>query len=152
MNKDILNIIFTLFLCIVFGSAAILALGFSRLAQFFPLYVSVAGTILSIIYLIVLLIHYNKNRTEHERISFIKPLRYIGWIVGYIGVIYVFGMFIATSLFILSFCSSNNDGLVENDYLCSMCACRHFHCQQLARRLLANKYSRFLRSDRCERV
>ncbi|GAF21925.1 MULTISPECIES: tripartite tricarboxylate transporter TctB family protein [Shouchella] len=103
MNKDILNIIFTLFLCIVFGSAAILALGFSRLAQFFPLYVSVAGTILSIIYLIVLLIHYNKNRTEHERISFIKPLRYIGWIVGYIGVIYVFGMFIATSLFILSF-------------------------------------------------
>lgn len=60
MNKDILNIIFTLFLCIVFGSAAILALGFSRLAQFFPLYVSVAGTILSIIYLIVLLIHYNK--------------------------------------------------------------------------------------------
>ncbi|WP_353625755.1 tripartite tricarboxylate transporter TctB family protein [Bacillus sp. JCM 19041] len=80
------------------------ALEFSRLAQFFPLYVSVAGTGFCGIYLILLIVRYKReSRAEEERLSFLKPLSYIGWIVGYIGLIYIAGMLIATTVFLFAF-------------------------------------------------
>lgn len=104
MKKDLLNIWFTVFLLLLFGTAAISALEFSRLAQFFPLYVSGAGTAFCGIYLILLIVRYKRdNCAEEERISFLKPLTYIGWIVGYIGLIYLAGMLIATTVFLFAF-------------------------------------------------
>ncbi|MBU8596124.1 hypothetical protein CHH78_06370 [Shouchella clausii] len=105
MTKDLLNIGFTSFLMLVFGFAVFGALQFSRLAQFFPLYVSVAGTVCTAIYLVVLIIRYRKENAPSSRVavSIVRPLRYIAWLLGYIAFIYLVGMLIATSLFLVAF-------------------------------------------------
>lgn len=105
MNKNLLDLVFTGFLFVIFSLAAVGALEFSRLAQFFPLYVSVAGAVFSGIYLLKQLIQFLRTRTEEEReiISFTKPLRYIAWFLGYIGLIYVSGLLVATAVFLFTF-------------------------------------------------
>lgn len=105
MSKSIANIIFTLFIFLLFTFAAIESLTFSRLAQFFPLYISIAGSAVSLIYLIKIIIDYRKENSEegNEAILIIKPIRYIGWIIGYLLMIYVFGMILATGIFLFIF-------------------------------------------------
>ncbi|ALA52232.1 tripartite tricarboxylate transporter TctB family protein [Shouchella clausii] len=105
MTKDLLNIGFTSFLMLVFGFAVFGALQFSRLAQFFPLYVSIAGTVCTAIYLVVLIIRYRKENASSSRavVSIARPLRYMAWLLGYIAFIYLVGMLIATSLFLVAF-------------------------------------------------
>lgn len=106
MNKNIANIIFTTFIFILFTAAAIDALTFSRLAQFFPLYISAAGAILSFIYLIKIIIEHIKHTSpddRNERLLIVKPLKYIAWIIGYLMLIYIVGMLIATGIFLFIF-------------------------------------------------
>lgn len=106
MNKSLANIIFTAFIFILFTAAALESLTFSRLAQFFPLYISIAGSVLSLIYLIKIIIEHVKQSSpeeRHEQLQILKPLRYIGWILGYLLLIYVFGMLIATAVFLFVF-------------------------------------------------
>lgn len=106
MNKSIANIIFTAFIFILFTYATIEALTFSRLAQFFPLYISGAGAVLSFLFLIKVIIDHIKNADPEERaerILILKPLKYIGWILAYLLLIYVFGMLIATTVFLFVF-------------------------------------------------
>lgn len=106
MNKNIANIFFTAFIFALFALAALEALTFSRLAQFFPLYISGAGAILSLIYLIKIIIEHIKGTSpedRHEQLEILKPLRYIAWIIGYLLMIYVFGMLIATAVFLFIF-------------------------------------------------
>lgn len=106
MSKDILNLTFSAFLFILFTLSMIEALTFSKLAQFFPLYISIAGSVLTLIYLITQLIDLYKQKTadgQKVEIPILKPLRYIGWILGYLLLIYIAGMLIATALFLLVF-------------------------------------------------
>lgn len=106
MSKDILNLTFSAFLFILFTFAMLEALTFSKLAQFFPLYISIAGSVLTLIYLITQLIDLYKQKTadgQKVEIPILKPLRYIGWILGYLLLIYIAGMLIATALFLLVF-------------------------------------------------
>lgn len=106
MNKSLANIIFTGFIFALFTLAALEALTFSRLAQFFPLYISVAGSILSLLYLIKVIKEHIKITSPEERyeqIAILKPLRYIAWIIGYLLMIYVFGILIATAVFLFVF-------------------------------------------------
>lgn len=49
MNKDVLNLSFSAFLFLLFTLAMVEALTFSKLAQFFPLYISIAGSALTLI-------------------------------------------------------------------------------------------------------
>lgn len=102
MNKELLNIFFTAFLVFVFAYAAVDALTFSRLAQFFPLYISSAGALLTSIYLVFTIIQYKKSK-GYTPFSFRKPLRYIAWFLGFLLTIYVFGLMISTILFLSLF-------------------------------------------------
>lgn len=106
MNKDILNLIFSAFLFILFIFTTIEALTFTRLAQFFPLYISIAGAFLTLIYLVTKIIAYRKQQTEGrstQTVPVLKPLRYIGWILGYLVLIYIGGLLLATAVFLFIF-------------------------------------------------
>ncbi|WP_252311130.1 tripartite tricarboxylate transporter TctB family protein [Sinobaca sp. H24] len=105
MTKQTLNVIFTFGIFMVFVWAAFTALTFSRLAQFFPLYVSIAGSILSGIYLIkeIIKIRKQKKQGSHPKVLIIKPLIYTGWIMGYVITISLVGLFIASTIYLISF-------------------------------------------------
>ncbi|WP_194165518.1 tripartite tricarboxylate transporter TctB family protein [Oceanobacillus sp. CFH 90083] len=106
MNKDYLNLIFSGFLFILFTLAWIEALTFSKLGQFFPLYISIAGSILTFIYLLnqLLIIYKQKKREGNEiKIPLWQPLKYIGWILGYLLLIYIGGLMAATAIFLILF-------------------------------------------------
>ncbi|MBR3120291.1 MULTISPECIES: hypothetical protein [Oceanobacillus] len=106
MNKDYLNLIFSGFLFILFTLAIIEALTFSKLAQFFPLYISIAGSVLTLIYLITEVYKLYKQKVkegEQIKISLLAPLRYIGWILGYLVLIYIGGLMLATAIFLILF-------------------------------------------------
>ncbi|WP_176465895.1 hypothetical protein, partial [Virgibacillus sp. 7505] len=68
-------------------------------------YVSIAGTVCTAIYLVVLIIRYRKENASSSRVvvSIARPLRYMAWLLGYIAFIYLVGMLIATSLFLVAF-------------------------------------------------
>lgn len=79
MSKDVLNLYFSIFLFILFSLAMIEALTFSKLAQFFPLYISIAGSVLTFIYLITEVIAFYRRKTaagEQIKLSILRPLRY----------------------------------------------------------------------------
>ena len=105
MKKETMELLFTTFLFILFTIAMFDAMTFSKLARFFPLYISVAGTALSLIYLIrqIVTIIRNKGITGTEVFSFARPLRYIGWILAYLLLIYITGLLPATAIFLFSF-------------------------------------------------
>ncbi|GGF28158.1 hypothetical protein GCM10010954_29070 [Halobacillus andaensis] len=105
MNKQTLNVIFTFCIFIVFVWAAVTALTFSRLAQFFPLYVSIAGSIVSGIYLVkeVIKIRKQKDQGSHPKVLIIKPIIYTGWIVGYVITISLLGLLIASTIYLIAF-------------------------------------------------
>ncbi|WP_431801588.1 tripartite tricarboxylate transporter TctB family protein [Halobacillus andaensis] len=105
MTKQTLNLIFTFCIFIVFVWGAFTALTFSRLAQFFPLYVSIAGSIVSGIYLVkeVIKIRKQKDQGSHPKVLIIKPIIYTGWIVGYVITISLVGLFIASTIYLISF-------------------------------------------------
>ncbi|MFG6150320.1 tripartite tricarboxylate transporter TctB family protein [Halobacillus sp. B23F22_1] len=105
MNKQTLNVIFTFCIFIVFIWGAFTALTFSRLAQFFPLYVSIAGSIVSGIYLVkeVIKIRKQKDQGSHPKVLIIKPIIYTGWIVGYVITISLVGLFVASTIYLISF-------------------------------------------------
>lgn len=106
MNKALANILFTGFIFLLFTFAWVEATTFSRLAQFFPLYISMAGSIISFVYLIKTIIDYGKETTAEERqehVLIMMPFRYIGWVVGYLVMMYIFGFLISTSIFLFVF-------------------------------------------------
>ncbi|WP_406944141.1 tripartite tricarboxylate transporter TctB family protein [Halobacillus sp. SY10] len=105
MTKQTLNVIFTFCIFIVFVWAAVTALTFSRLAQFFPLYVSIAGSLVSGIYLVkeVAKIIKQKNQGSHPKVLIVKPIVYIGWIVGYVITISLVGLFVASTIYLIAF-------------------------------------------------
>lgn len=106
MNKALANILFTAFIFLLFTFAWVEATTFSRLAQFFPLYISIAGSIVSLVYLIKTIIDYRKETTaeeRHEHVLILLPFRYIGWVIGYLIMMYIFGFLISTSIFLFVF-------------------------------------------------
>ncbi|SDP17814.1 tripartite tricarboxylate transporter TctB family protein [Halobacillus aidingensis] len=105
MTKQTLNVIFTICIFIVFVWAAVTALAFSRLAQFFPLYVSIAGSLVSGIYLVkeVAKIMKQKEKDSHPKVLIVKPIIYIGWIVGYVITISLVGLFVASTIYLIAF-------------------------------------------------
>lgn len=106
MNKALGNILFTGLMFLLFTFAWIEALTFTRLAQFFPLYISLAGSTLSLVYFLKTLVEYKKETTAEERaehILILRPLRYIAWVIGYLLLIYVFGFLISTAVFLFVF-------------------------------------------------
>ncbi|WP_080875365.1 hypothetical protein [Oceanobacillus timonensis] len=106
MNRDYLNLIFSGFLFLLFTLTLIEALTFSQLAQFFPLYISIAGAILTFIYFITQVLTIYKQKKEEGNVTIIpllQPLKYIGWIVGYLLLVFLTGLLLATTIFLFIF-------------------------------------------------
>ncbi|MGO4888423.1 tripartite tricarboxylate transporter TctB family protein [Anaerobacillus sp. MEB173] len=106
MSKLAGSTLFSFCLFLLFGALALEAMTFSRLAKFFPLYITVAGAILCLIYTIILLRTLVKKEglpEELKKLQFTKPLKYLSWLLGYVVLVYIVGFLVATGLFLAAF-------------------------------------------------
>ena len=106
MSRLVGSIIFTFFLFLLFTGLALEAMTFSRLAKFFPLYITLAGAILSFIYTFVQIRTLVKKEglpEELKKLKFKRPFIYLAWLLGYVGLIYIVGFLLATALFLGAF-------------------------------------------------
>ncbi|WP_010531848.1 tripartite tricarboxylate transporter TctB family protein [Lentibacillus jeotgali] len=107
MSKEVKSILFTFFLFIIFCYMGWEANSFSDKAKFFPFFVAIGAAVLSFVSLVLQSIDLflRKQKNEHtEDIGEIKRvLQYVLWVVGYIALIYVVGLILATILFLLVF-------------------------------------------------
>lgn len=121
MRKSHYSLLFSFFLFLVFVYAAWEAYSFNELAKFFPFYIAILGVVLTAIHVIISIIAFiRENKVfQTEQKSEQKPaqksekksdeeeegsvLKYMLWIIGYIGFIYLIGFLSATTLFLLAF-------------------------------------------------
>jgi hypothetical protein len=106
MNKLVGSTIFTFCLFLLFAGLALEAATFSRLAKFFPLYITIAGAILCFIYTIVQIRTIIKEEGLPEvlkKLQFKTPLKYLGWLLGYVVLVYIVGLLVATGIFLATF-------------------------------------------------
>ena len=120
--RDRLRIAFDVFVLSLFAYAAYQALGFSRLARYMPLYVSVAGIGLTSLLLVLdsvrllraprppageagALEHYHEAPLprEAETAQMKRVALYLGWMLAYIGLIRVIGLPTASAVFLAAF-------------------------------------------------
>ncbi len=96
----------------LFSWASWEAMGFSQLARFFPLYVSIAAIILSVIQLIIevrlgIIKQSSDAEIDGREATLVKRLpetiKYLGWFFGYFVLIYLIGIMAATVVFLFSF-------------------------------------------------
>lgn len=109
MDKQKLSIIFASFLFLVFCYTTWESIGFADRARFFPLYISVAAAIITLLHIIISVVKLRKGHKEQfesdqeaseDDESVIK---YIVWVIGYIAVIYLIGFLPATVIFLAAF-------------------------------------------------
>lgn len=118
MGTRIFSLVFTLFLFVVFTLAAIEANNFTNLASFFPLFTAIIAANLALISSIIQGINIYKLKKgiinesdakdnaielESENASLGLIFYYVGWVVGYVLIIYLLGLIIATIIFLVLF-------------------------------------------------
>ncbi|MDV2686123.1 tripartite tricarboxylate transporter TctB family protein [Alkalihalophilus lindianensis] len=106
MSRLLASTLFSFFLFVFFALFALEASTFSRLAQFFPYYISIAGAVLSFIYTTIQIRELVKNKKVQEELATLnmkRPLKYLAWLIGYVVLIYVLGIIVASILFLASF-------------------------------------------------
>lgn len=118
MSKRIFSLVFTLFLFVIFTWAAIEANNFSDLASFFPLFTAIIAANLALVSSIIQAINIYRVKkgtlTESEQEEEAVELQseeaslgtifyYVGWVAGYVLIIYLFGLLIATAVFLIAF-------------------------------------------------
>ncbi|MCP8616317.1 tripartite tricarboxylate transporter TctB family protein [Salirhabdus salicampi] len=106
MRQNYYSLIFSMFLMLIFLVASWLAYSFNDLAKFFPYTIAIGGAILTFIHVILSIVKMVKgenasNEEQHEEEG--SVLRYMLWIIGYIGLIYIIGFLTATTLFLAFF-------------------------------------------------
>ena len=108
--RNNLSLGFGILIMVLFLITGIAGTGFQRLAMYFPVTVSSLGFVLSAIFVFLNIrqkiknpaVVTSENETE-EKEYFIGSVRYLAWFVGYIVLIYIAGILIATSLFLGAF-------------------------------------------------
>lgn len=106
MDRKLGSILFTICLMLVFSYTAWEASSFNRLAQFFPYYLSIIAAFccfISGLTQIIVLIKERKKGQSKDILQFLAPLRYIGWIFGYVLLIYLVGLMVATGIYLMLF-------------------------------------------------
>jgi len=106
MNKSKYSLVFTVFLFILFVCLAWQASHFGELARFFPLYISIGGAVLTLAEVVVQLRRVIKESKDHVETVHDSPwlvLKYLFWVLGYLGVIYIVGFIIGTAVYLLTF-------------------------------------------------
>jgi hypothetical protein len=106
MDKEKVSLIFSTLLFLMFSWMAWEAISFKQLARYFPLYIAIGGAILTLIDIFKKIIKLRKQRQEskeplHENLA--EVIKYILWFVGYLVVIYVAGLVLATAIFLAAF-------------------------------------------------
>lgn len=106
MRQQKLSLSFSIFIFIIFCFAAWKSLSFAELARFFPLYISVAGAVLTLVHIIISSINIVRNKQD-EKSGKLEELgsvfKYIVWVIGYIILIFVIGFLPATVVFLFAF-------------------------------------------------
>jgi hypothetical protein len=105
MSKEKLSIIFSILVFAIFGLAALEAQNFRELARFFPFYIAIMGAIVVLADLIVQLRRRSKSKKPEKALHENLPaaLKYLLIIIGYLVLIYIFGIFIGTAIYLFCF-------------------------------------------------
>ncbi|MDV2886592.1 tripartite tricarboxylate transporter TctB family protein [Alkalihalophilus pseudofirmus] len=106
MSRLLASTLFSFFLFVFFVLFALEAATFSRLAQFFPYYISITGAVLSFIYTTIQMRELIKQRESKEELMTLKikrPLKYLVWLIGYVVLVYIAGIIVASVLFLAAF-------------------------------------------------
>ena len=106
MRQEKLSFVYSIVLFLIFCLAAWQSLSFAELARFFPLYISVAGAVLTLIHIIISSINIIRNKKdkkngESEEVG--SVIKYIVWVIGYIILIFFIGFLAATVVFLFAF-------------------------------------------------
>jgi beta-lactamase regulating signal transducer with metallopeptidase domain len=114
---------FDVLIIALFGATAYMSLDFRELAQYMPLYISLLALILAFTNLIVDLVRWRATGTAvgsdtiataalreddpeeagEVRATFARVVRYLGWVLGYVLLIWVIGLVPATAVFLVAF-------------------------------------------------
>ncbi|MFZ4451370.1 tripartite tricarboxylate transporter TctB family protein [Salibacterium aidingense] len=105
MDKKTASLLFSLFLLLLFSGMAWEAAGFTELARFFPFYISIIGAVFCTVQTIFLLKEWIRDKEEKKspNLQIKAPTKYIGWIIGYVLLIYIFGLMAATGTYLILF-------------------------------------------------
>lgn len=104
MNKQVISIIFSLVIFLVFCWGAIEAQSFRELARFFPFYICLLGAFVMMIDIIVRLIKMKKDKSnEPLHNNMFGVIKYTIIICSYLLLIYLVGIVIGTGVFLFTF-------------------------------------------------
>src|SRR5690625_2221849 len=105
MDKAVAQLSFTSLLLLFFIYTAVAATSFKELARYFPLYLSVIGAVLLFIEVIRQLLTIKKNMKKDEQLhpNIKAVILYTLYLTGYILLVYLIGMIIATVIFLFVF-------------------------------------------------
>ncbi len=99
-----LSLGFGIFILLLFVTTGIAGLGFQRLAMYYPVTVSLIGTLLSLIYVIQQVNQLRKpveaSREDPDMLPFDKAFVYLAWFIGYILLISVVGLMVSTACYL----------------------------------------------------
>lgn len=123
MTKEKLSIIFSIILFIVFAIMAWSALGFPKLAMYFPLTLAIVGMVATLINIMVEYRNYRNNQTiepeetNSEEIEWDMPVTHsfkaasinFLWFLSYFVLIMIFGFLVATIIFLVLFLKKKTD-------------------------------------------
>lgn len=106
INKEKVGVIFSLLVFGMFCWAAVEAQNFRELARFFPFYIAVIGALLTFIDLVIRVIKMVRNKEKvaaplHENLP--AALKYLLIIISFLVLIYIFGIFIGTAIYLFAF-------------------------------------------------
>jgi hypothetical protein len=105
MNKEKLSLIFSIGFFILFSLMAWEALSFKELARFFPQYIAIGAAVLSLFDIFFKIKKLQKIKQENEPLhgNLAAVMKYILWIFGYLIMIYLVGLVLATIIFLAGF-------------------------------------------------
>lgn len=105
ISKEKLSIVFSLLVIALFCWAALEAQQFRELARFFPFYISIMGAIIVFAELLLQIRRQNRSiklkRPIHENLP--MALKYLLVIIGFLVLIYIFGIFVGTAIYLFGF-------------------------------------------------
>lgn len=105
ISKSKVSLVFTVLLTLLFIWFALEATTFSERARFFPLYISLIAILFVVIELVLTFTRFFSKKEEVSSFhpNLIEAIKYIGWIMLLLGLIYLVGFKVGASVFLGAF-------------------------------------------------